>query len=116
VADPAAKPTNPAGVAAGKTVSSPPAPATPSAAASPAAKSAQAGPKPIASVDDLIERAEDRLIPKGSTVRLSPDNPDVSSKARQEELEDSLEACGIKVVWDKTLAKDAIVVEAGKGK
>lgn len=119
MADPAAKPSNP-----GKTAPASPAPPTPAPApaaaakpapgSSPAGKSAPpAGPKPIASVDDLIERAEDRLIPKGSTVRLSPDNPDVSAKARRDELEDSLEACGIKVVWDKTLAKDAIVVEGG---
>jgi hypothetical protein len=122
VADPAAKPTNPAGAAAGKTApASPPAPATaakPAPSNPAAAKSAPqpAGAKPITSVDDLIERAEDRLIAKGSTVRLSPDNPDVASTARREELEDSLEACGIKTVWDKTLAKDAIVVEAGKAK
>jgi hypothetical protein len=49
-------------------------------------------------------------------VRVSPDNPDVASKARQEELEDSLQACGIKVVWDKSLGKTDIVVEPGKGK
>jgi hypothetical protein len=90
VADPVAKPSSPAG----------------------AASPAPAAPKPIASIDDLIERAEDRLIPKGSTVRVSPENPDVQSKGRHDELEDSLEACGIKVVWDSSLAKDAIVVEA----
>jgi hypothetical protein len=89
VADPVAKPASPAG----------------------AASSAPAAPKPIASIDDLIERAEDRLIPKGSTVRVSPENGDVQSKGRHDELEDSLEACGIKVVWDSSLAKDAIVVE-----
>jgi hypothetical protein len=120
VADPAAKPTNPAGAAAGKTAPTSPAPATAAKAPSspPAAKSAPqpAAAKPITSVDDLIERAEDRLIAKGSTVRLSPDNPDVASTARREELEDSLEACGIKIVWDKTLAKDAIVAEPAKGK
>ena len=94
MADPVAKSANPAGAPAGK-----PAPAP---------------PKPIASVDDLIERAEDRLIPKGSTVRVSPSNGDASTKAQQEELEDSLEACGIKLIWDKTIAKDAIVVEPPK--
>ena len=70
------------------------------------------GAKPIASIDDIIERAEDRLIPKGSSVRVSPQNGEVQSKGRKDELEDSLEACGIKVVWDDSLAKDAIVVEA----
>ena len=89
MADPVAKPASPAG----------------------AASAAPAAPKPIASIDDLIERAEDRLIPKGSTVRVSPENSDVQSKGRHDELEDSLEACGIKVVWDSALAKDAIVVE-----
>lgn len=81
--------------------------------ASPAgAPTAPAAPAPITSIDDLIERAEDRLIPKGSTVRLSPDHPDLQSKARVDELEDSLEACGIKIVWDKNGAKDAIAVDA----
>ena len=89
MADSIAKPASPAGAAS----------ATPPA------------PKPIASIDDLIERAEDRLIPKGSTVRVSPENADVQSKGRHDELEDSLEACGIKVVWDSSVAKDAIVVE-----
>jgi hypothetical protein len=87
VADPVAKPASPAGAA-----SAPPA------------------PKPITSIDDLIEHAEDRLIPKGSTVRVSPENADVQTKGRHDELEDSLEACGIKVIWDSSLAKDAIVV------
>lgn len=67
--------------------------------------------RPVTSIDDLIERAEDRLIPKGSTARVSPDNADVQSKARAQELADSLQACGIKLVWDKSIAKDAIVVE-----
>ena len=89
MADPVAKPTSPAG----------------------AASAAPAAPKPIASIDDLIERAEDRLIPKGSTVRVSPENADVQNKGRRDELEDSLEACGIKLVWDSALSKDAIVVE-----
>jgi hypothetical protein len=87
-------------------------PATPAAAAG----AAPAAPKPITSIDDLIERAEDRLIPKGSTVRVSPQNGEVQSKGRQDELADSLEACGIKVVWDSSLAKDAIVVEAPSAK
>jgi hypothetical protein len=82
-------------------------PASPAGAAS----AAPPAPKPIASIDELIERAEDRLIPKGSTVRVSPENADVQSKGRHDELEDSLEACGIKVVWDSTLSKDAIVVD-----
>ena len=69
-------------------------------------------PKPITSIDDLIERAEDRLIAKGSTVRVSPDNVDAATKAQQAELADSLEACGVKLVWDKSIAKDAIVVDA----
>jgi hypothetical protein len=129
VADPVTKPANPAGATAGKSGPASPAASAPSTpapapngakpqpAGAPASKpAAQAAAKPIASVDDLIERAEDRLIPKGSTVRLSPDNPDLTSKARQEELEDSLEACGIKVVWDKSMGKTDIVVDAAKPK
>jgi len=85
----------------------------PAGASQPASKPAAPPPKPITSIDDLIERAEDRAIAKGSSVRVSPDNPDVASKARREELEDSLEACGIKVIWDNTIAKDGIIVEAG---
>ena len=77
----------------------------------PANPAAPTAPKPIASIDDLIERAEDRLIPKGSTVRVSPENVDVQTKGRHDELEDSLEACGIKLVWDGTMAKEVIVVE-----
>jgi hypothetical protein len=105
VADPVAKPASPAGATAGKPA------AAASAAPAPKAAAQAAAAKPIASIDDLIERAEDRLIPKGSTVRLSPDNADASTTARREELEDSLEACGIKVVWDKSMAKDAIDVQ-----
>jgi len=116
VADPVSKP----GATAGQSAPSSPAPAAAPSASSPAAaapaQKSPPAPKPIASIDDLIERAEDRLIPKGSTVRVSPDNPDVASKARQEELEDSLQACGIKVMWDKTLGVSDIVVEAGKAK
>jgi hypothetical protein len=119
VADPVSKPANPGGATAGKPAPSSPAPAAAPSGAKPAAgtpAAAPAAPKPIASIDYLIERAEDRFIPKGSTVRVSPDNPDVASKARQDELEDSLQACGIKVIWDKSLGKTDIVVEAGKAK
>jgi hypothetical protein len=113
VADPVAKPANPPGATAGK--SAPVAAQTPAVTPSAAKVAPQAAsPQPITSIDDLIERAEDRLIAKGSTVRVSPDNADTSTKARQEELEDSLQACGIKLVWDKSIAKDAIVVEPPK--
>ena len=118
MADPVSKPANPGSATAGKSAPSSPAPAAAPSSAKPATgtpAAPPAAPRPIASIDDLIERAEDRLIPKGSTVRVSPDNPDVASKARQEELEDSLRACGIKVTWDKSLGKTDIVVE-GKGK
>lgn len=122
MADPVSKPANPGGATAGKSAPSSPASAPAQGGGKPAASAAApqkppaAAPKPIASIDDLIERAEDRLIPKGSTVRVSPDNPDVASKARQDELEDSLQACGIKVVWDKSVGAMDIVVEAPKGK
>ncbi len=115
MADPVSKPANPAGATAGKSAPSSPTPAPTGGAAPKSVPAPTAAPKPIASIDDLIERAEDRLIPKGSTVRVSPDNPDVASKARQEELEDSLQACGIKVIWDKSLGTTEIVVEAAKG-
>ncbi len=118
MADPVSKPGNPGGATVGTSAPSSPAPAAAPGGAKPGTGTAAvppAAPKPIASIDDLIERAEDRLIPKGSTVRVSPDNPDVASKARQDELEDSLRACGIKVIWDKSLGKTDIVVET-KGK
>jgi len=125
VADPVAKSANPAGATAGKPAAAAPSAASsaaPAAGAKPAAsgptapKAQPPAPKPITTVDDLIEQAEDRVIPKGSTVRVSPNNGDASTKAQQEELEDSLEACGIKLIWDKSIAKDAIVVEGAKAK
>lgn len=70
-----------------------------------------AGPAPIASIDDLIERAEDRRIRRGSTVRVSPAHKELQKKVAMEELSDSLEACGIKLVLDKTLTGDAVVVD-----
>jgi hypothetical protein len=120
VADPVVKPVNPPGVTANKPAAAPaaapatPAPATTAKSSVSNAAATKPAPAPITSIDDLIERAEDRLVPKGSTVRVSPDNADASSKARQEELEDSLKACGIKVIWDKSIAKDAILVELPK--
>jgi hypothetical protein len=74
---------------------------------------APAAPAPK-TVDELIELAEDRRIPKGTTARVSPKHPDVQTKGRAEELQDSLTACGIKLVWDTSLANDAIVLEAKK--
>ncbi len=88
-----------------------PAPAAAATTTNGAAAPAPAKRPTPANVDELIENAEDRAIPKGCTVRLSPDNPDVASKARKNELADSLEACGIKLVWDSTLAKDAIIID-----
>ena len=84
---------------------------TPRHAMPDAAASAAPAPK---TVEELIELAEDRRIPKGMTVRVSPKNPDVQTKGRAEELQDSLAACGIKLVWDTALADDAIVLEAKK--
>ena len=89
---------------------------TPKPSAAPAAPAAPsgaplAGPTPIASIDDLIERAEDRRIRRGSTVRLSPDRKDLQKPVAVEELSDSLAACGIKVVFDKSVSGDAIIVE-----
>jgi hypothetical protein len=113
VADSAAKPANKPAPSAKSAPAASTAGSAPSSAPNGAPQSAapQKAPPPPVTVDDVIERAEDRGIPKGSTVRVSPDNPDVASKARKDELEDSLEACGIKLVWDSTMAKDGIVVE-----
>ena len=75
--------------------------------ASPKAAPTTPAPKTI---DELIELAEDRRIPKGMTAHVSPKNADVQTKGRAEELQDSLAACGIKLVWDTSLANDAIVI------
>ena len=72
---------------------------------------AAAAATPIASIDDLLERAEDRLIPRGSTVRLSPDNPEIQTAAQLDEVQDTLTACGIKLVKDPALGKTDIKVD-----
>jgi hypothetical protein len=72
---------------------------------------AAAAASPITSMDDLLERAEDRLIPRGSTVRVSPDNPDIQTAAQLDEVQDSLTACGIKLVKDPTVGKTDIKVD-----
>ena len=68
-------------------------------------------PAPITSIDDLLERAEDRLIAKGSTVRVSPDNPELKLPSQLEEARDTLEACGVKLVQDPALGATDIRVE-----
>jgi hypothetical protein len=70
-----------------------------------------AAPAPIKSIDDLLERAEDRLIPKGSTVRVSPDNAELKSPAALREAQDTLEACGVKLVQDPAVAATEIRIE-----
>jgi hypothetical protein len=70
-----------------------------------------AAPAPIASIDDLLERAEDRLIPRGSTVRISPDNPEVQTPAQIDEVTDTLKACGVTLVRDPAVGKTEIRVE-----
>ena len=72
---------------------------------------AAAAAAPIASIDDLLERAEDRLIPRGSTVRLSPDNPEIQTPAQLDEVQDTLTACGITLVKDPSLGKTDIKVD-----
>jgi hypothetical protein len=72
---------------------------------------AAAAATPIANIDDLLERAEDRLIPRGSTVRISPDNPEVQTAAQLDEVQDTLTACGIKLVKDPALGKTDIKVD-----
>jgi len=66
---------------------------------------------PPATIDELLERAEDRLIARGSTVRISPDNPDVQSPAQIDEVTDTLTACGIKLVRDPAVGKTEIRIE-----
>lgn len=66
---------------------------------------------PITSMDDLLERAEDRLIPRGSTVRVSPDNADIQTPAQLDEVQDTLRACGIALVKDPSLGKTDIKVD-----
>jgi hypothetical protein len=68
-------------------------------------------PPPVTTIDDLLERAEDRLIPKGSTVRVSPDNPELKSPAALSETRDSLEACGIKLVQDPAVGAKEIKID-----
>ncbi len=70
-----------------------------------------AQPAPIASIDDLLERAEDRLIAKGSTVRVSPDNPDLKGPGQLQEAQDTLQACGVKLVQDASLGAKDIKVD-----
>ena len=72
---------------------------------------AAAAATPIANIDDLLERAEDRLIPRGSTVRVSPDNPEIQTPAQLDEVQDTLTACGIKLVKDPALGKTDIKVD-----
>ncbi|HVP70466.1 MAG TPA: hypothetical protein VMS45_04015 [Gemmatimonadaceae bacterium] len=77
----------------------------------PQPSNAAAAATPIANIDDLLERAEDRLIPRGSTVRVSPDNPEIQTPAQLDEVQDTLTACGIKLVKDPALGKTDIKVD-----
>ena len=70
-----------------------------------------AAPAPVTNIDDLLERAEDRLIARGSTVRISPDNPEVQSPAQIDEVTDTLKACGVTLVRDPAVGKTEIRVE-----
>ena len=81
------------------------------AGGTPPAPKPAAAPQPIASIDDLLERAEDRLIAKGSVVRVSPENPELKSPTSLSEARDSLEACGIKLVQDPALGAKEIKID-----
>jgi hypothetical protein len=70
-----------------------------------------ATPAPITTIDDLLERAEDRLIAKGSMVRVSPDNAELKNPTALREAQDTLEACGVKLVQDATLGAKDIKVD-----
>ena len=65
----------------------------------------------LPTVDALITRAQDRSIPRDATVRVSPDNPEIQTPAQLDEVQDTLTACGIKLVKDPALGKTDIKVD-----
>jgi len=65
-------------------------------------------------VDALIARAQDRTIARESTVRLSPENPEVQRAGRLDEVRKNLNAAGLKLVVDAAVGKSEIRVEPPK--
>lgn len=68
-------------------------------------------PAPITTLEDLLNRVEERLIPEGSTVHISADRPDLQTKLQIDEVLDVLTAYRVKLSRDAGMAKDAIVVD-----
>ena len=66
---------------------------------------------PIASLEDLLNRVEERLIPEGSTVRVSNERPDLQTPLQLNEVTDVLTAYRVKLNREAGLDKNAIIVE-----
>jgi UPF0288 family protein (methanogenesis marker protein 3) len=66
---------------------------------------------PITSLEDLLNRVEERLIPEGATVRVSAERPDLQTPLQLNEVMDVLTAYRVKLTREAGLDKDAIVVE-----
>jgi hypothetical protein len=66
---------------------------------------------PITSLEDLLNRVEERLIPEGSTIRVSTDRPDLQTPLQLNEVQDVLEVYRVKLNREAGLDKNAIIVE-----
>jgi UPF0288 family protein (methanogenesis marker protein 3) len=66
---------------------------------------------PITSLEDLLNRVEERLIPEGSTVRVSNERPDLQTPLQLNEVNDVLTAYRVKLNREAGLDKNAIIVE-----
>jgi hypothetical protein len=73
-------------------------------------------PAPITTLEDLLNRVEERLIPEGSTVHISTDRPDLQTKLQIDEVQDVLTAYRVKLSRDSGMPKDAITVDLPAGK
>jgi UPF0288 family protein (methanogenesis marker protein 3) len=66
---------------------------------------------PITSLEELLNRVEERLIPEGSTVRVSNERPDLQTRLQLNEVIDVLTAYRVKLNRESGLDKNAIIVE-----
>jgi UPF0288 family protein (methanogenesis marker protein 3) len=71
---------------------------------------------PITSLEDLLNRVEERLIPEGSTIRVSKDRPDLQTPLQLNEVMDVLTAYRVKLNREAGLDQNAIIVELPPGK
>jgi UPF0288 family protein (methanogenesis marker protein 3) len=71
---------------------------------------------PITSLEDLLNRVEERLIPEGSTVRVSNERPDLQTQLQLNEVIDVLTAYRVKLAREAGLDKNAIIVETPPAK